>query len=202
MTRKFPELADLTKTSGFHSIVQHQNQLIEELSEYYDLYASIAEFDLVCREVMNLSKQFVTLDFQDNNSELSDLFLDVFVLYFKLNVYSVEVLSADKKSILSTYAKLYSMQYHESEPRYDKIVKFVQQDKNIIQSMQESLSPFSGRIANMCYQLKEQVKQSFNLSGDAFRNLASLSLTPKFSGFKAPPKEENEKVCLLNFIFI
>jgi predicted urease superfamily metal-dependent hydrolase len=84
MTRKFPELADLTKTAGFHSIVQHQSQLLEELSPYYELYASITEFVSVCQEAMSLSKNFVALDFQENNAELCDLFLDVFVLYFKV----------------------------------------------------------------------------------------------------------------------
>jgi hypothetical protein len=61
--------------------------------------------------------------------------------------------------------------------------------------MQDNLVPCSSRIAQLCYQLKDQVDVSFNLTGDGFRNLASLSLTPQFSGIKAPPKDENEKVC-------
>jgi hypothetical protein len=111
-------------------------------------------------------------------------------------MFSVEVMTNERKSILSTYAKLYSMQTQENEPRWNMIVQYIQQDKNIIQCMQNNIAPFAERIAKLCYLLKEQVDLSFNLTGDGFRNIACLSLTPQFSGIKAPPKDENEKVCI------
>lgn len=183
MTRKFPELADITKTSGWHSILQHQSALMDELLPYYELYASITDFDAMCREALAQSTLFVTMDFKVNG-ELCDLFLDLFVLLFKLSMFSVSVMQQEKRAILSTYAKLYYLQHHEHEPRWNRILKYIHTDRNWVQNLQDNLSPFSACIAKLCFQLQDQVNLSLNLGADGFRNLASLSLTPQFSGMK------------------
>ncbi|KAI9099727.1 Nck-associated protein 1, partial [Phlyctochytrium arcticum] len=206
LMKKFPELADFTKSRATAFRDMHL-QILEELRSYYTLLIAAMDFVEISSALLQESVNLVQLSFEVN-PDLANAFLDLLVDHVSV-VYMTTALGADRKLIAALFCKAW--QIHSGEPernfqRYRfssygwctqcltglllRLAKFLNHYDKPLPVMQENLSNLSSRILGLVLEMKPDLDSRLCMTADNLRKMAVLSLTPEMSGIKAPEADE------------
>ncbi|KAK5577165.1 hypothetical protein RB653_002103 [Dictyostelium firmibasis] len=145
---KYPELPENNDKSitGFDLLTSRAKQHLEELEDHYytltDAYDWKEASFILLQEI---SSNTVSINF-NNNIQLCSKFLDVLVLYGKIN-YLVSLI-ADRKIITAVYAKLFLYTRSASEPTYSKMGRWINEFEQPIKKIQEEFRVLNDAIGN------------------------------------------------------
>ncbi|KAJ3225095.1 hypothetical protein HK099_007382 [Clydaea vesicula] len=188
--KKFPELVDISKVSGYPIFLENATQISEELKEYYNVFSSVAEFSEIALPYLLQSSSVIRLDFEVN-VDISNLFIELLINYF-LVIYIYSTIGQDFKAILSAYSKVYTLLNTEAEPSWNKIVKFLNTfEKQPCQVIQDQLISISPKIAILISEYKNDMDLKLNLTGSGFRKFSPLTLATQQNGKKHDEKYLN-----------
>ncbi|EGC34074.1 component of scar regulatory complex [Dictyostelium purpureum] len=148
---KYPELPENNDKSiqGFDLLTSRAKQHLEELEDhYYTLTDAFDWKEAAFLLLQDIATNTVAINFT-NNIQLCSKFLDLLVLYGKVN-YMVSLVT-DRKIITAVYAKLFLYTRSASEPTYSRMSKWINEFENPIKKIQEEFRAINDSIGQALF---------------------------------------------------
>ncbi|KAJ3279440.1 Nck-associated protein 1, partial [Borealophlyctis nickersoniae] len=188
MIKKFPEVGDLAKLSGYQAFQSASDTILEDFRPFYDLLTACTEWAETAIAVLHQSMNFVALS-RDTNPDLVTAFLDLLVNYVSV-IYMVHGLGNERKIVASGYAKAWEVVNRNQEIQWARLSRFIANHEKPLAALQESLGPVAPRIFSFVLELKMDLTTRLGVTAEGYRKTGVLSLVPEMSGVKAPEADE------------
>ncbi|KAI9207445.1 Nck-associated protein 1 [Polychytrium aggregatum] len=180
-------MTDMAKAPASSQLQALHREVIQELSPFYELVASTAEFGETALTLINQTLNLVAIE---GSAEISNQLLELVLVYSSV-IYMVCGFGPERKSIAACYARAYSCANGGTEPNWPRVYKFLAScEKGPLYQIQESLSLVSSNLAAMISQMKGEVESRICRTAEEFRKFGDLSMTPESDGIKAAPPSE------------
>ncbi|ORX44346.1 hypothetical protein BCR36DRAFT_415106 [Piromyces finnis] len=186
--KKFPNIGDINKLSGYDKFSVARNDVLNELKPIYDVLTKTFEFQEIALELL---LQYDNLaNFKTKvNYELMENYLELFVNFIYIHIL-LKRIGKEKIPIIICCADAYQSINGIEEKSYKTNIEFLKTYQKFYSVILEKIEKISAKIVLAVIEMKDDIIQQINFSTELLQNNATLSLTPEMSGITTAQKTD------------
>eukprot|EP01102_Stenamoeba_stenopodia_P021742 TRINITY_DN8845_c0_g1_i1.p1 TRINITY_DN8845_c0_g1~~TRINITY_DN8845_c0_g1_i1.p1 ORF type:complete len:1151 (-),score=261.18 TRINITY_DN8845_c0_g1_i1:250-3702(-) len=177
-TRKFPDApSELEKVQGHELFVQRSKNIIDELDPIYFTFVDAMDFKDICLTLFNEFQTTANTFDLTENPHIFGSFMDLIVKFVQVHILLSTI--ADRKQVLSVYAKAHFYSKISEEPNYNKLGAYILEYEAPLKRMLVDFKNLSSKIGLGLLTIKDPLSKFLGVPEMRKDGLLSLITRPE-----------------------